>query len=80
MAHRLMAENHRWRNRDGRMAQDPQLLFLEGPGPSLLNVEFCLNIICLRNTISIGSSVKENRLMKKMLQNFGSIWFVLFII
>jgi len=32
----------------------------------------------LSNTISIGSIVKVNRLMKKMLQNFGvRLWFAL---
>ena len=58
---------HRWRNRRGRM----------GLGPSL----FCLNIVSLSSTISVGSSDKVNRLMKKMLQNFGSIIFnILFVI
>jgi len=54
----------------------PPLLFLGGPGPLLLNLEFCLNM----NTSSIGSILKVNRLMKKMLQNFGSILPILFVI
>ena len=40
---------------------------------------FCLDIVRLRNTISIGSSDKVNRSMKKKLQNFGSIWSILFL-
>jgi len=59
----------------GRMGLGPPLLFLGGPAPQL----FCLNILSLSNTISIGSSDKVNRLMKKMLQNFGSILSILFL-
>jgi len=51
-----------------------------GPGPLLLNFEFRLNIGNLSNTIGFGSSVKVNRLMKEMLQNFGSILSMLFLI
>ena len=50
------------------------LLFLGGAGPQL----FCLNIVRLSNTISIGSSDKVNRLTKQTLQNFGSISSILF--
>jgi len=46
-----------------------------GLGPPL----FCLDIVRLRNTISIGSSDKVNRSMKKKLQNFGSILSILFL-
>jgi len=46
----------------------------------LLNFEFCLNIVSLSNTINIGSSVKVIRLMKNMLQNFGSILSILFLL
>jgi len=49
------------------------LLFLGGAGPQL----FCLNIVRLSNTISIGSSDKVNR-TKQTLQNFGSILSILF--
>jgi len=35
-------------------------------GPPLLNFEFCPSIASLRNTISIGFSVKVNRLMKRV--------------
>jgi len=38
-------------------AETPSLLFLGGPGPPL----FCLNIVSLSNTISIGYSDKVNR-------------------
>jgi len=51
-----------------------------GSDPRLLNFEFCLNIVSLSNTISIESSDKINRLMKKMLQNFASILSILFLI
>ena len=51
--------------------------FISGGGlPPLL---FCLNIVSLSNTITIGSSDKVNRLMKKTLQNFGSILSILFL-
>jgi len=53
----------------GRMGLGPPLLFLF---QIFFNFEFCLNIVNSSSTISIGSSVKANRLMKKMLQNFGS--------
>jgi len=53
----------------------PSLLFLGGPWPPL----FCPNIVSLSNTISIGSSDKVNHLMKKPLQNFGSILSILFL-
>jgi len=51
------------------------LLFLGGPGPRL----FCLDAVSLSNTISSGSSDKENRSIKKRLQNFGSILSILFL-
>jgi len=53
----------------------PPLLFLGGPGPPL----FCLNIVSLSNTISIGSSDKVNRSMKQTLQNFRSMLSILFL-
>jgi len=62
--------DHRWRNRGSRMGLDPPLLFLGRPAPPF----FCLNIVSLSKTISIGSSDKVNRLMKKLLQKFGSIF------
>ena len=46
-----------------------------GPIPPL----FCLDIVCLSNAITIGSSDKVNRSMKKTLQNFGSILSILFL-
>jgi len=48
---------------------------VHGPRPPL----FCLNIVSSSNTITIGSSDKVNRLMKKTLQNFGSILSILFL-
>ena len=51
------------------------LLFLGEAVPPL----FCLNIASLSSTISIGCSDKVNRLMKKKLQNFGSILSILFL-
>ena len=48
-----------------------------GSGPPLLNCDFCLNRC---DTISIGPTLKVNRLMKKILQNFGSILSILFVI
>jgi len=65
----LACYTHRWRNRGGRMGLGPPYFYFWGPGPLL----FCLNIVSLSNTINIGSSDKVNRLMKKMLQNFGSL-------
>ena len=53
------------------------ILFLGGLASPLLNCGFCLN---KSNTISIGPTVKVNRLMKKMLQIFGSILTILFVI
>ena len=53
----------------------PPTFISGGPGPPL----FCLNTVSLSNTISIGSSDKVNRLMKKTLQNFGSILLILFL-
>ena len=58
----------------------PPTFISGGPGPPLLNFEFCLDVVSLSNTISIGSSIKANRLMKKMLQNSGSISSTLFLI
>ena len=58
----------------------PHFYFWGGLAPPLLNVEFCLNIVSLRSTISTGSSVKVNSLMKNMLQNFGSILSILCLI
>jgi len=57
------------------MGLGPPLLFLGGSCPPL----FRLNTVSLSNTISIGSSNKVNRLMKKTLQNFGSILSILFL-
>jgi len=53
----------------------PPTFISGGPCPPF----FCLNIVSLSNTISIGSSDKVNRLMKKTLQNFGSILSILFL-
>jgi len=58
-----------------RMGLGPPLLFLGRPSPPL----FCLNIVSLSNTISIGDSDEVNRLMKKTLQNCGSILSILFL-
>jgi len=51
------------------MGLGPPTFISGGTGPPL----FCLNIVSLSNTISIESSDKVNRLMKKTLQIFGSI-------
>jgi len=59
----------------GCMGLGPPLLFLGGPGPPL----FCLNVVSLSNTISVGSSDKVNRSLKKTLQNFDSILSILFL-
>jgi len=40
---------------------------------------FCLDIVSLRNTISIGSSGKSKSFIEKTLQNFGSIFSILFL-
>jgi len=58
----------------------PATFFWGGAWTPLLNFEFFLNIVSLSNTISIEFSVKVNCLMKKMLQNFGSILSILFLI
>jgi len=57
------------------MGLGPPLLLLGGPGLP----RFCRNIVGLSNTISNGSSDKVNRLLKKTLQNFGSILSILFL-
>ena len=44
-----------------------------GLGPPLLTFEFCLNKFKWHSYWVIGSIAEVNRLMKKMLQNFGSI-------
>jgi len=49
-----------------------------GLASPLLNSNFAE--ISLSNTISFGSIVKVNRLIKKMLQNFGGILSMLFVI
>ena len=54
-------KNHRWRNRGGRMGLGAPTFISGGPVPP----RFCLNITNLSNTVSIGSSDKVNRLMKK---------------
>jgi len=57
---------HRWRNREGRMGLGPPLLFLGG---GKLNFAFCANKF-VSNTISIGSIVQLNCLIK----NIAEIW------
>jgi len=54
-------------------AKAHSLLFLGGAAPT-----FFLNIVSLSKTISIGSSEKVNRPIKKKLQNFSSILSILF--
>jgi len=49
-----------------------------GPGPPLLNLEF--RVYKFSNTNSIGSVVELNCLMKKILQRFGSIFSMFFVI
>jgi len=54
------------------MGLGPPLFFLREPGPSLLNFEFCLNN--LGNTVSIGSIVSVNRLMKQFCIILSVFW------
>jgi len=58
----------------GRMGLASPLLFLGGVPPT-----FFLNFVSLSNTTNIGSSDEVTRLMKKTLQNFGSILSILFL-
>jgi len=51
----------------------PHFYFWGGLASPVFNVEFCLNMFKNHNKQAIGSIVKVNRLMKNMLQNFGSV-------
>jgi len=59
-----------------------------GHAPPLSNFKFCLNIVNLTNASSIASGVKVNEnvaefrqySMRQMLQNFGTILSILFLI
>jgi len=70
------AAKHRWRNRGDRIGLGPPCFYFRGGLASQL---FGLDIVSLSNTISIGSSDKVNRSMKKTLQNFCSILSIIFL-
>jgi len=71
----LIDHQHRWRNRGGRMGLGPPTFISGGLAPPL----FCLDTVSLSNGISLGSSDKVNRSMKKTLQNFVRILSILFL-
>jgi len=62
----------------GRMGLGPPTFISGRAWPPTF--KFRILLLSLSNTICIGSIVKVNRSMKKMLQNFDSILSILFVV